>query len=51
MAPQNKVESRTPKNKPLNITKAGSQTLKQFFLSCSVAALLQHFKLFKINKK
>jgi len=51
------------KKKPPNTTKVGSQTPKKFLVCCFVVvkvqkqfvelqvALLQHFKLFKMNKK
>jgi hypothetical protein len=31
----------TQKNKPLNVTKANSQTPKKFFLHCSIAIKIQ----------
>ncbi len=37
--------SRTQKNKPLNTTKAGSQTSKEFFVYCSVAIREQTYDL------
>jgi hypothetical protein len=37
MAPQNKGGQKSKKYKPPNITKAGSQTSKKFFVCCSVA--------------
>ncbi len=37
MAPQSKRDKKTQKNKPPNVTKAGSSTPKKFLVCCSIA--------------
>ncbi len=63
MAPQSRGGKKLKKKKPLNATKAGSQTPKKILVCCSISirvqkwfvefqvVLLYRVKLFKMNKK